>query len=101
MPTAEVRARVGRILRENAEHTVAAATLIPGNGFWASALRSMVTAILMVAPRSMAFRMFGDLESLAEWLAPLHGQGTGLSVQASELHRALRFVHRSALKAAA
>jgi hypothetical protein len=101
MPTAEARARVGSIMRENAQRTVAAATLIPGNGFWASALRSMVTAILLLAPRSLAFRIFGDLESLAAWLAPLHSQGTGVNVQPHELFRALRFVHRSALRAAA
>lgn len=101
MPTAEARTEVGRIMRENAKHTTAAATLIPGNGFWASALRSMVTAILMLAPRSLAFRMFSDMESLAEWLAPLHSRGTGVVIQANELYRALRFVHRAALRAAA
>ena len=101
MPTAEARTEVGRIMRENAKHTTACATLIPGNGFWASALRSMVTAILMLAPRSLAFRMFGDMESLAQWLAPLHSRGTGVVVQANELYRALRLVHRSALRAAA
>ncbi|HET8937025.1 MAG TPA: hypothetical protein VFN67_26465 [Polyangiales bacterium] len=101
MPTAEARAEVGRIMRENAKTTAAAAALVPGNGFWASALRSMVTAILMLAPRSFAFRMFGELSELADWLAPLHSHGTGVEVQPVDLLRALRHVHSTALRLAA
>lgn len=101
MPSAEARDQVGRILSENAVHTAAAAALVPGDGFWASALRSMVTSILMMAPRSMPFRTFGDLAQLAEWLAPLHSRGTGVEVEPSELLQALRYVQHSALRAAA
>jgi hypothetical protein len=101
MPSAEARAQVGRIMRENAQSTVAAAALVPGDGFWASALRSMMTAILMLAPRSMAFRMFGDLDQLAQWLGPLHSRATGVVVEPSELLRVLQYVQRSALRAAA
>jgi hypothetical protein len=101
MPTAEARAELSRIIRSFGHHTVGVGVIIPGSGFWASALRSMVTALAMLAPRGFGLQIFGDHETLSEWLAPLHSARTSVPVQPAELRWALDAALRSGTRAAA
>ena len=97
MPGAAVRAELSRILRDHSQHAAAIAVIIPGSGFWASALRSMVVALSMLRPRDMQLSIFGSAPPLVEWLLPLHAARTGVQLQAAELLAALREAEREAL----
>lgn len=101
MPTSEVRAELSRIINESAPHVAAGAALIAGDGFWASALRGLVTALTLLMPRSLAPRIYAQQEPLADWLAPLHSERTGVQVQASEVLQVLRMVQSSVARSAA
>src|SRR5262249_48058180 len=89
MPSAEVRKKLGQIAHEHAKSTAAVGVMIPGSGFWASALRGLVTAVSMLMPRSYKLEICSSLREVAEWLAPVHSAGTGAAIDAPELLRAL------------
>lgn len=90
MPSAEVRTEITRIMRESTKNAAAIGVIIPGTGFWASALRGMVLALSMMRSRQLPLQIFADATELAEWLVPIHGERTGVRFQAAELVRALK-----------
>lgn len=90
MPSAEVRQKLGQIAATYAAHTAAVAVVIPGTGFWASALRGLVTAISMFVPRGYNLEIFGSFQEVAAWLPPVHAARTGVSIDGRELLRAMR-----------
>lgn len=96
MPGAEVRSELTRIMRDHTQHAAAVAVIIPGSGFWASALRSLVVALSMLRPRDMQLQIFGSAPPLVEWLLPLHAARTGVQLDAAELLSALREAEREA-----
>jgi hypothetical protein len=65
-------------------------TMIEGAGFWAGAVRGLVTSLQIVAPRR-SFRMHicGSTNALASWMAEPHTRETGVSVEPSELEAML------------
>lgn len=69
LPEGEVRKRVSALAREVEERTRAASIVIPGEGFWASAARSFLTAGLTLGASKYPSRVFNELEEGAEWLA--------------------------------
>jgi hypothetical protein len=91
MPTAEARAELGRIMREYEAFSAEVAVIIPGDGFWASALRGLITALSMLAPR-YRLRIAGNFLEVAEYLPEPHRQRTGVTIDPKELLRALRWV---------
>lgn len=101
MPTAEARAELGRIIRELSQNAVAAVAIIPGSGFWASAMRGLVTAVAMLAPRGFNLQTFASISQAAQWLAPIHSSGTGVRVESAELERILEHALRVGTAAAA
>jgi hypothetical protein len=96
MPSAAVRSELARIMREHTQNAAAIAVIIPGSGFWASALRSLIVALSMLRPREMPLQIFGSAPPLVEWLLPLHAARTGLQLEAAELLAALRQAEREA-----
>jgi hypothetical protein len=88
LPTSEARSELGRIAREYGPQSPMNGVVIPGGGFWASAMRGVVTALSLLSPRNK-LRMFATLRELASWLPPLHEQHTGTAVDPAELLSAL------------
>jgi len=101
LPTAEARAELSRVMREYAQYSAATAVVIPGTGFWASALRGMITAVSMLARTSANPRICGDFAAVAAWLPEVHEQRTGVRISANELVSALQSAERSGLAAVA
>jgi hypothetical protein len=64
LPTAEARIGLGELVKRYPRHVICAAVLLPGGGFWASATRSALTGIMLLAPRSFALRFFGEPREL-------------------------------------
>jgi hypothetical protein len=68
LPPVEVRDRGAELIKENAPHVDAAVVILPGEGFWASAVRSVVTASFLVARQPYPSRCHSTIEEGAAWL---------------------------------
>ncbi len=99
MPTAQARSRLGQIATEHAKAVAAVVVMVPGAGFWASALRGLVTAVSMLVPRDVRFHICGSLREVAEWLPPQHRERTGIAIDAQALLRVLQAAQEAALGA--
>lgn len=95
LPTTEARTELGRVSNQYSDVMAASAVIIPGSGFWASAIRGIVTALRMVIERPVELRICSDVEAVSEWLPPLHAKRTGVAVTPEELLRVLRYAQRS------
>jgi hypothetical protein len=74
IPSGDVREASGRLMRELTPHLLAGATVIEGGGFWASAVRSFLTAVYFVAKQPCPTKAFARIDEAAQWLGPRVGQ---------------------------
>ena len=85
LPAADVRAHFANALKKNAENLACVAVVVVGTGFWTSALRSFVTGLRWLAPRSFAFRMNSTIEDVGKWLPAEHTKRTGVGLDRKRL----------------
>jgi hypothetical protein len=89
LPNADVRAHFVEALKTNAAQLACVSVIVGGTGFWTSALRSFVTGLRWLAPRSFAFRMNGSIDEMAKWLPVEHNQRTGIDLDPRRLVQVL------------
>jgi hypothetical protein len=89
LPTAEVRAHLVRALNDRAEQIACVSVVVGGTGFWTSALRSFVTGLRWLAPRSFDFRLSGSVQEVARWLPVEHNKRTGIDIDSKRLIQVL------------
>jgi hypothetical protein len=89
LPTADVRTYFANTLKKNADNLACVAVVIGGTGFWTSALRSFVTGLRWIAPRSFDFRLCGSTLEVARWLPTEHNKRTGIDVESRRLVQVL------------
>jgi hypothetical protein len=92
LPTHEARRAIHEVTRRYEKNIVCAATVIEGAGFWASAIRSLVTSLHLVGRWSFDLKTFSEIGTLSEWLAPIHTRAVGTIVEAKDLAGALAWV---------
>jgi predicted nucleic acid-binding Zn ribbon protein len=68
LPTAEARAGLGDIAKRYERHLICVSVVLHGSGFWASALRSALTGIVMLAPRGYALRFHANVPELTSFV---------------------------------
>jgi predicted nucleic acid-binding Zn ribbon protein len=68
LPTAEARVGLGELAKSYPKHVICVGVILQGSGFWASATRSALTGIMLLAPRSFALRFFGDPSELCAYV---------------------------------
>jgi hypothetical protein len=68
MPDAEIRAHISRAQKEAAPHTLCAATVLGGDGFWVSAAHSVLVGVGLFLRPACPTRMFKNLEEAAGWV---------------------------------
>jgi hypothetical protein len=95
MPNPEVRNELARLVREYAPLTAAAAIVVDGQGFLASAVRGVVTALTLVSPGATKLNVFNSAREVADWLPPIHLARTGIKVQPDELFALLESAQRA------
>ena len=96
LPSAEVRERLVRFTQKYAQRVVASAVVLPGDGFWASAVRGAVTANSLLSRTEIKQQVFATSRQAADWLPPVHLQRTGIVVEGEELAAFLASVERRA-----
>jgi hypothetical protein len=92
LPTPEARAGFIKIMREKAAQLACVAVVVGGTGFWASAMRSFVTGLRFMSPRSFDLRLHGAPSEVMMWLPKQHTKLTGVTLDARQLERILESV---------
>lgn len=85
LPTSEVRAELSRITDTLGDHLAGLAIVVLGTGFWASALRGLLTAVHMLLRKAIAMHVFSNSEAAVSWLAERHSERTGTTFEPEEL----------------
>jgi hypothetical protein len=94
LPSAEARAGLAQMMSDNADVLSAMAIVVGGSGFWATAMRSVVTAMRMVGSRAFELRINGSIQEVVDWLPATHFARTGVKIGRDELLHALQHVER-------
>jgi hypothetical protein len=89
LPDSETRTALLDITRAYGQHTACVGVIVRGSGFWASALRSVVTSVQVVAPRTVEIRIHAEIAELLSWFPAEHAQRTGVTLNSAELMRSL------------
>jgi hypothetical protein len=98
MPTPEVRAELSRIFRHYSQFAAGVVVVIPGKGFWASAIRGLVTALTLISQTDVKPQICETYGEVAEWLPGVHAERTGVQVDSRELLGALSAVELAGLQ---
>ncbi len=64
--------------------------MLLGGGFWNSALRSAITGVLMLTPRSFPVRIHNTIDEVVGWLPDEHLRRTKVRLSPAELAAALQ-----------
>ncbi|HMI94776.1 MAG TPA: hypothetical protein VK509_25555, partial [Polyangiales bacterium] len=89
LPSADARAVFVELMKEMQGDLACLAVVIEGGGFWASAMRSAIIGLGMMAPKALPFRALGSLDDLSAWLPGEHKRHTGVAIDSVGLRRAL------------
>ena len=77
------------MMKTEADHFGAVAVVICGSGFVASAVRSFLTGLRLVAPSTFDFRLHGKTFEVLKWFPAAHFSRTGQTVDTIRLSRVL------------
>jgi hypothetical protein len=94
LPDAEARHGFSAMADAHANQLACVAIVLLGSGFWASAVQSMVTSLLMLAPRAFIMRFARSPLELRDWLPKEHHKRTQEEIDAMGLARAIEEVLR-------
>ena len=85
LPDASARSGMVDLMKRYEARTACAAIVIGGSGFWAGGMRSAVTSLRLLAPRSFEYRLHGRVREVVPWLAQEHSRRSGVNVSQVEL----------------
>jgi hypothetical protein len=85
VPTPDARSGFVRMMQEHAEQLANVAVVVGGTGFWASMMRSAVTGMRFVSPRTFELRLHADPQEIVGWLPQAHLKRCGTSLPDSTL----------------
>lgn len=85
LPDAQTRQGLVQLMREVAPYMAALAVVVGGDGFWASTMRSLITGMRVLAPRSYDMRLHGKLSDVISWLPEVHARRTGVTLDPQAL----------------
>ena len=94
LPTPEGRAGLNTLMNAHASQLACVAVLIGGTGFWASAIRAMITGLRSMSSRAYELRLFGSVEEIVAWLPALHARRTAVELNPDELAQALHTANK-------
>jgi len=87
LPTPEGRAGLMKMMKADSDHFGAIAVVICGSGFVASAVRSFLAGLRLLAPRTFEFRLHAKTFEILKWFPAAHFRRTGEQVDAPRLGR--------------
>ena len=90
LPSLEMRTMLAHMTNEHASRLAASVVLIGTGGFWASALRGVVTALRVLVPQRLELRVCASIDEVVQWLPAVHEKRTGVKLETAELSRILQ-----------
>lgn len=99
LPDQPTRDAFVRLMKSSNSALACVAVVVGGSGFWASAARSLITGLRVLARGSFDMRLHGDTTEVTKWLPEKHAARTGVHVDAAQLSEALQFVTAAASRA--
>jgi hypothetical protein len=92
LPDQPTREAFVRLMKSSNSALACVAVVVGGSGFWASAARSLITGMRVLARGSFDMRLHGDIAEVVKWLPEKHAARTGLHMDPAQLSEALEFV---------
>lgn len=89
MPTAEAREGLVKLMNRKADRVGCIGIVVGGSGFWASAIRSLITGMRAVSSRAYEMKLVGSVGEIVAWLPTQHMKRTEIALDPAELTRAL------------
>ena len=87
LPEAGVRDHFVEVIQSHSIDLACVAVVVEGSGFWASALRSFVTGLHWLAPRSFDFRLHGSINEMITRLPPIHERLSGIHLDQNRFQK--------------
>lgn len=97
LPTADGREALTRLAGRGDIPCVG--VILSGAGFWASAMRSLVTGIRLMSGGKFSMRINASIEELAEWFPAAHQAYTGIAIDKEDLIHAVAHARNETLSA--
>jgi hypothetical protein len=98
LPGADARNHLREITERYAANLACVGTVIDGDGFWASAMRSFLTSLHWLSRRPFKAHYASSIPELAEWLPTHHALQTGVVIQRAELTAVMLELSKRVLK---
>jgi hypothetical protein len=89
LPTADARAGFIDLMKAHADRLACVAIVVGGSGFLASAMRSLMTGMRLLSPRSFNYRLHGSTDEVVKWLPTEHLAKTGEQIDPRRLGQVL------------
>jgi hypothetical protein len=89
LPDQATRDALVRVMKDSDTSLAALAVVIGGGGFWASALRSVITGMRVLSRSAFELRLHGTIDEALAWLPDKHAQRTGVAVDKDRLRHSL------------
>jgi hypothetical protein len=89
LPDADVRGELMAMLQDYTGVTGCVGVVLLGTGFWASAMRSALTGVRMIATGAPPMKFAQSVEEIMPWFCTTHEERTGSTLQPSQLTSAL------------
>ena len=96
LATGEARERLVALMKRYQGQIACIGTVLEGSGFWASATRSLILGMRLLAPQSFEMQTYASIPELAAWLPGPHGKRTGVALDPQELERVVTNLRREA-----
>lgn len=90
MPTPEAREGLVKLMNRKTDRLGCVGVVVGGSGFWASAIRSLITGMRAVSSRAYELKLAGSIEEIVAWFPDQHAKRTGISIDPDQLAKALR-----------
>jgi hypothetical protein len=85
LPDAETRSEMAALASTHAGRIGCVSIIVPGTGFWVSAVRGFATGVLVLGPRTYDLHVDRTAEQVTEWFPKAHHKQTGTAVDPTEL----------------
>lgn len=93
LPDGPGRQQLANVVRASADSMGCVAVVVQADGFFASAIRGLITGLRVLAPRSFDVRVDASIAELLEWFPLEHQRRTGVEVDAKDVERLLALGH--------
>lgn len=89
LPSSGAREQLSVTLKTYGDWFGEVGIVMEGMGFWAGAIRSMLTGLRIAAGGRGRLRLVGSVQEIAEWMVPVHAARTGVNLSRSRIVTAL------------